>query len=97
MAKVREWFANGELRHLWERWRDPLRVLLFLIGLILLLRLYGSVVGTIHAIPLIGRLLELVGLVHVVRFTLTHLVRSDERAQVLSTWQQRWTELRGRF
>jgi hypothetical protein len=97
VAKVREWFANGELLRLWERWRDPLRTLLLLIGLILLLRLYGSVVGTIHSIPLIGGLLELVGLIVVARFSLTHLVRADQRTQILATWQRRWKELRERF
>jgi hypothetical protein len=39
----------------------------------------------------------LVGLVYVVRFSLTHLVRADQRAQVLSTWQRRWMELRGKL
>lgn len=97
VRKVREWFANGELLRLWERWRDPLRLLLLVIGLVLLLRLYGSVVGTIDAIPLFGGLLELVGLVSVVRFSFTHLVRADQREEVLSDWQRRWKDFRGRF
>jgi hypothetical protein len=97
MAKVKDWFANGELLQLWERWRDPLRLLLLVIGLVLLLRLYGSVVGTIDSIPLFGGLLELVGLLSLVRFSLTHLVRAEQREQVLSDWQRRWKDFRGRF
>jgi hypothetical protein len=97
VAKVKEWFADGKLQRLWERWREPLRILLLFIALVLLLRLYGSVVRTIDAIPLVGGLLELVGLLVLVRFSLTHLVRAEERERLFSEWRHRWNDFRGRL
>jgi hypothetical protein len=41
-------------------------------------------------------LLELAGLVALVQFSLTRLVRSDDRREVISGLKQRWQSFRGR-
>jgi hypothetical protein len=96
LEKVRAWLGSGELQKLLSSIGGPLRLLAYLIGLVLLLRLYASVVGTIDGIPLIGGLLELVGLIAFVRFSLSNLVRRSDREKVLADWQRRWSEFRGR-
>lgn len=96
IGKLRDWFARGELQARWNRIRGPLKGLGLLIGLVLLLRVYASIVGTIDAIPVVNGLLELVGLIAVGRFSADNLLRSRDREQVLSNLSQRWQSFRGR-
>jgi hypothetical protein len=44
----------------------------------------------------VPRLLQLVGLLSVARFALAKLVRSSERERILTSWNQRWNDFRGR-
>ncbi len=96
VEKLNAWFASEDLRKQWESLRGPLRAAAILIGLVLLLRVYGSLVGTIDGIPVIGGLLELAGLIYLVRFSFKNLVRAREREQLISSWSNRWREFRGK-
>ena len=80
----------------WQRFRGPLKGLAILIGVVLLLRVYASLIGTLDSLPLVGGLLELVGLIAVSRFTVTRLVRKSDREQVFADWSRRWNDFRGR-
>ncbi len=53
-------------------------------------------VGTIDRIPVISGLLELTGLIYVLWFSTTRLVRTSERERVLADWKQRWQSFSGR-
>lgn len=90
VAKLNAWFNSGELAHQWQKIQGPLKGVAILVGVILALRLYATVVGTLDAIPLLSGLLELTGLIVVVRFSLTKMVKTSEREQVLATWNRRW-------
>lgn len=94
-AKVRQWFGDGEPQKLLDRIGGPLKTVAYLLALLLLLRVYRSVVGTIDGIPLVSGLLELVGLIALVRFCLLRLVRRSEREKVLGNLQKRWDAFRG--
>jgi hypothetical protein len=96
LGKVRQWIGSGEPQAFLRSIAGPLKALAYLIGALLLLRVYGTVVGTIDGIPLIGGLLELAGLIAVVRYGVTHLLRSEDRQKALGDWQRRWNEFRGR-
>ena len=63
---------------------------------VLALRLYARVVGTLDGIPLVSGLLELTGLIYLVWFSSTRLVRTSERERVLAEWKQRWQSFSGR-
>ncbi len=95
LQKVRDWFGSGELQAQWHRFRGPLKGVAILVGVILVLRVYGALVGTIDGLPLVGGLLELVGLIALTRFSLTKLVRKSDREQVLADWTKRWNDFRG--
>ncbi|MEB3333170.1 MAG: CAAD domain-containing protein [Synechococcaceae cyanobacterium] len=95
-AKLSDWFEGGELQRQWNRLQGPLRGLALVIGLVLLLRLYSGVIGTIDSLPLVPGLLELVGVIAFLRFCLTRLVRTSERERLLADWSRRWQEFRGR-
>ena len=90
VAKLNAWFNSGELAHQWQKIQGPLKGVAILVGVILALRLYATVVGTLNDIPLLSGLLELTGLIVFVRFSLTKLVKTRERQQVLATWNRRW-------
>jgi hypothetical protein len=96
LQKIRDWLGSGELQAQWQRFRGPLKGLAILIGVVLLLRVYASLIGTLDSLPLVGGLLELVGLIAAVRFTATRLVRKSDRDQVFAEWSRRWNDFRGR-
>ncbi|MBW4530809.1 MAG: hypothetical protein KME02_09000 [Aphanothece saxicola GSE-SYN-MK-01-06B] len=96
LQKIKDWLGSGELQAQWQRFRGPLKGLAILIGVVLLLRVYASLIGTLDSLPLVGGLLELVGLIAVTRFTVTRMVRKSDREQVFADWSRRWNEFRGR-
>ncbi len=59
------------------------------------LRLTGATLGAIHDIPLLGGLLELVGLVSLLRFLSRHAVRQQKRAELLERIHQLRRQLLG--
>jgi len=96
LQKIRDWFGSGELQAQWQRIQGPLKGLAILVGLLLALRVYGSLIHTLESLPLVGGLLELVGLIAVTRFSATKLVRRSDREQVVADWSRRWNDFRGK-
>lgn len=96
VQKLRTWIASGQLQQQWQAARTPLSLLAGLIAVLLVLRVYSAVLGVLESIPLLPGLLELAGLVAVAQFSLTRLVRSKDRHEVISSLKQRWKSFRGR-
>lgn len=94
--KLSQWLSSGELQQQWQAARKPLSLLAGLIALLLVLRLYNGLLAVIEGLPLVPGLLELVGVIAVARFSLTRLVRSDERQALVQGLQQRWNAFRGK-
>ena len=95
VEKLRQWLSGGQLEHLWQTARTPLTVAGALIALLLVLQIYAGVLGVLDNLPLVPGLLELVGVIAVVRFGITRLVRSSDRQQVLNNLKSRWKAFRG--
>ena len=95
VEKVKQWIASGQLQQQWQTARTPITLVAGLIGLLLVLRIYGALLGVVESVPLLPGLLELVGVISVVRFSLTRLVKSDDRHQVIDGLKQRWSSFRG--
>ncbi len=95
-SKVSTWFDGADLKGRWESLGGPLRAAGLLLAAVVLLRLYSALLETLGDLPLVPRLLQLVGLLIVARFALTKLVRSSERDRILTSWGQRWNDFRGR-
>jgi hypothetical protein len=95
-SRVGEWLERTDLAGQWQRLQGPLRLLGLLILLVLVLRLYGALVGTLDSLPLVSGLLELVGVLAFGRFCVNRLVRSEERRRLQSQWSQRWRDFRGK-
>jgi hypothetical protein len=96
VEKVRTWISSGQLQEQWQSARTPLSLLAGLIAVLLVLQVYSAVLGVLDSIPLLPGLLELAGLVTVVQFSLTRLVRSNDRREVIEGLKQRWQSFRGR-
>lgn len=95
VGTVRQWLASGRASQLWQQSRTPLLALAGLIGLLLVLRVYGALIDAINSTPLLPGLLELVGLIWVVRYGVPRLLRSDGRRQLLEGVRSRWQAFRG--
>lgn len=96
VSKVQAWLASGQLQQQWQTARTPLSLLAGLIALLLVLRIYGALLAVLDSIPLLPGLLELAGLIAVIQFGLTRMVRSSDRRQVIDGLRQRWQSFRGR-
>lgn len=94
-AKLAAWWHEQNLSEQWQRLRKPLVLAGGLVGLILVLRIYSAVLAAVASVPLAPRLFELVGVSWLAWFSLTHLIRSDERRKVMSGLSERWQAFRG--
>ena len=83
VSKVQGWLASGQLQQQWQAARTPLSLLAGLIALLLVLRIYGALLAVLDSIPLLPGLLELAGLIAMLQFGLTRMVRSRDRRQVI--------------
>ena len=95
VEKVKHWVESGQLQQQWETTRRPITWLAGFIGLLIVLRIYSAVLGVVESLPLLPGLLELVGVISVVRFSLTRLVKSSDRHEVIDGLKQRWSSFRG--
>lgn len=97
VGKVRDWFVSDDLREQWSSLQGPLRVLGILIAGVFAIRVYSSLVSAINGIPVVSGLLELTGLVCVVRFSMKNLPRASERQELMATLTRRWKDFRGKL
>ena len=95
LSRVNGWIANADVADLWERSKRPLTVLGWLLAALIVLKVYGAVVDTIDSLPLMGGLLELVGVIWLSRFAADRLLRRSDRQQLLAGLETRWRRFRG--
>jgi hypothetical protein len=95
-GQVRAWLESGQLQKLWAQARTPVTALAALIALLVVLRVYSALLGAIDSLPLVPGLLELVGVIWLVRKGVPKLVRNSEREQLISGLRQRWQSFLGR-
>ena len=93
--KLRSWWQEQDLDHQWQRLRQPLLLGVGLVGLILVMRIYSGILAAIATVPLAPRLFELVGVSWLAWFSVTRLVRSDERRKVFTAVSGRLQAFRG--
>jgi len=96
VAKVKDWIGSGQLQDTLKRYRGPLQSLGVLLGAVVILRLYGALLGAIESLPLVPGLLELAGLLWLAGFAASNLVRSDDRHRLVEGLEKRWQSFRGR-
>ncbi|MEB3259369.1 MAG: CAAD domain-containing protein [Cyanobacteriota bacterium] len=95
VGKVKTWLEDNDLPGQWERLGGPLRGLGVFLVVLVVLKFYVALLNTLDDLPLLPRLLQLVGLIVVLRFSLLRLTRSRDRQAVLDDWKRRWDAFRG--
>jgi hypothetical protein len=95
VSKIRAWFDQADLAGQWDRLSGPLRGLGLLLGAVLVMKLYLALLDTLDDVPLLPRLLQLLGLIWLFNFSLTRLTRSGDRKEILEDWKRRWDAFRG--
>ena len=96
MEKLNGWLAEAKLMELWQQSQRPLKLLGGALALLLVLQLTSAVLGTLDAIPMLPRLLQLTGLIYLVLFTSRRLVRSDERRSLIERIKTSWSSFTGK-
>jgi hypothetical protein len=96
LSRLNAWVATADASDLWERSKRPLTVAGWLLGGLIVLRVYGAVIHTIDSLPLMGGLLELVGVIWLSRFAVDRLLRRSDRQELLAALQTRWHRFLGR-
>ena len=96
MEKLNAWLADAKLMELWQQSQRPLKLVGVALGLLLVLQLTSAVLGTLDAIPMLPRLLQLTGLIYLVLFTSRRLVRSDERRSLIEGVKTAWSSFTGK-
>jgi len=94
-GKIRDWWQEKDLGAQWQRLRQPVLLAGGLVGLILVLRIYSGILAAIATVPMAPRLFELVGVSWLAWFSMTRLIRSDERRKVVGAVTTRWQAFRG--
>jgi len=95
-GKLRDWLDRYDLGGYWERLGGPLRASGLLLGGLILIKLYEALLETFDDIPLLPRLLQLAGLLYLVNFGFTHLIKSQDRENLYQIWKKRWHDFTGR-
>ena len=95
VEKVKHWVESGQLQQQWSTARRPITWLAGFIGLLIVLRIYGAVLGVVESLPLLPGLMELLGVISIVRFSLIRLAKSSDRHEVIDGLKQRWSSFRG--
>ena len=96
MEKLNAWLADAKLIELWQQSQRPLKLVGGALALLLVLQLTSAVLGTLDAIPMLPRLLQLTGLIYVVLFASRRLVRSDERRSLIEGVKNGWSSFTGK-
>jgi hypothetical protein len=96
VSKVRDWFASGQAATLWAQSRTPVVALAALVAVLMVLRVYGALIDAIDSIPLLPGLLELAGVIWLLRYGVPRLVRSSDRQHLVDGLRSRWDAFRGR-
>lgn len=88
LEKLQDWLARQGWQPSLPILKRSTRSLGLLIAVCVLLRLEGGLVSTLNSIPLLGRVLLLVGLLRVALFARENLLRQDDRKRLNERLQQ---------
>lgn len=95
IGKLKAWLAEADLPGQWDRLGGPLRGFGLLLAALLVIKLYVALLDTLDDLPLLPRILQLVGLIALINFSLNRLTRKSDREVILADWKRRWDAFRG--
>ena len=93
--KLSNWMKQDDQTSQWQKLRRPVLLIAALITLVIFVRIYGGILSTIESVPLAPSLFELAGILWLTWFSITRLIRSEDRQDVISRVRTRWEDFRG--
>ena len=93
--KLSNWIKQDDQTSQWQKLRRPVLLIAALITLVIFVRIYGGILSTIESVPLAPSLFELAGILWLSWFSITRLIRSEDRQDVISRVRTRWEAFRG--
>ena len=93
--KLSNWIKQDDQTSQWQKLRRPVLLFAALITLVIFVRIYGGILSTIESVPLAPSLFELAGILWLTWFSITRLIRSEDRQDVISKVRTRWEAFRG--
>ena len=96
VEKIKAWINSNALGSLWTQAQLPLRVIGGVILFVIVSTVYSGILGTINKVPLAPGLLELFGVIWLVNYASSNLVRSSDRKRVIDAFGSTWNKIVGR-
>ena len=96
LDKLSALLGDTDLNAVWQQSQRPLKLLGVAMVVIVTLQLTGAVLDTLGGIPMLPRMLQLVGLTWLVMFGSKRLLRSEGRQQVVSQVSGAWNAFVGK-
>ena len=93
--KLSNWIKQDDQTSQWQKLRRPVLLIAALITLVIFVRIYGGILSTIESVPLAPSLFEMAGILWLTWFSITRLIRSEDRQDVISRVRTRWEAFRG--
>ncbi len=94
-GKLAAWLGTNQKRINWNQLVQTGLLIACFIGVLAILQIYGRFLNGIAQIPLAPRLFEFAGIVWLIRFCNTNLVRSVDRQELISGLASRWERFLG--
>lgn len=96
VEKIKSWIDSNALGSLWTQAQLPLRLIGGVILFVIVSTIYSGILSTINKVPLAPGLLELFGLIWLVNYASSNLVRSSDRKRVIDALGSSWNKIVGR-
>ena len=94
-GKILNWWEQKNISSQIGKLTQALVIGAGVFGLVVILKIYGRLLGAISQIPLAPNLLELAGIIWVMCFVSTKLVRAKDRNEFIAGVVDRWQKLLG--
>ena len=92
-TKLSDWAGSDGPQSLWQQLQAPLKAFGWLLGFLVLLRIYGALLGALASFPLLPGLLELTGLVWLCSYAAPKLLRRSDRETLIADLKRSWQGL----
>ena len=96
VEKIKAWIDSKKLGSVWSQAQLPLRLIGGLILFVVVSTVYSGILGTINKVPLAPGLLELTGVIWLLNYARSNLVRSSDRKRVIDSIGSTWNKFVGR-
>ncbi len=95
VSKIKGWLEAKNLLKNGDLLIQPFLLFVGFIALVIFIKAYSTLLSSIDRVPLAARLLQLSGLIWLIKFSATQLLRPDDRQEVLTSLNQRWQAFTG--